>query len=144
MKRIFSLIFCFVLSLSCMASAYAADSVNILLNGEKFESDTEPFIEQNRTMVPVRAIFEAMGAQVRWDEENKTVLMVRQKDDVFTSVVLQIGLDKAFVNSESVALDAPAKIVGNRTYVPLRFIIEAFDENITWDDASRTVSIVTK
>ena len=69
--------------------------------------------------------------------------MVRQKDSEFTSVVLQIGLEYAFVNSENVSLDAPAVIVNDRTFVPLRFITEAFNESITWDDATRTVSIVT-
>lgn len=143
MKRIISVLMSLCILSSFMSVSYAENDVKILLNGEEVVSDVSPFIENNRTMVPARAIFEAMGAQVNWVEENKTVIMVRQKGEEFTSVVLQIGLENAFVNSESVELDAPAMIKDNRTFVPLRFIIEAFNESITWDDATRTVSIVT-
>lgn len=144
MKKIISLIMCLCILAAFAVTGYAENKVTILLNGSEVESDAAPFIENNRTMVPARAIFEAMDAQVNWDADNKTVLMVRNKDDVFTSVVLQIGLEYAFVNSESIPLETPAKIVNNRTFVPLRFIIEAFDENITWDETTRTVSIVTE
>lgn len=141
MKKIISLLAAAVLSSSAAVSAFAEGDVKIMLNGEEFVTDVAPFIENNRTMVPARAIFEAMGARVNWDEEKKTVLMLRQNGDELSSVVLQIGLDKAFVNNEAMPLDAPAKIVQNRTFVPLRFIIEAFGEDITWDGDQRVVSI---
>lgn len=144
MKKFISLFMALAVLCSFAVVAHAENDVTILLNDSEIQSDVAPFIENNRTMVPARAIFEAMGAQVTWDAENKTVLMVRQKNEDFASVVLQIGLEYGFINNESVSLDAPAKIVNNRTFVPLRFIIEAFDENITWDDTTRTVSIVTE
>lgn len=143
MKKIISFIMCICI-LSSFSVVYAGEPVKITLNGEIVESDVEPFIENNRTMVPARAIFESMGAQVFWDDETNTVLMYREKNGESTSIVLQIGLDKAFINNNQVELETQAKIVGNRTFVPLRFIIEAFDENITWDDVTRTVSIVTE
>jgi len=143
MKKIISVLMCLTAFLSFAVTGNAESDVKILLDGNEVQSDVAPFIQNDRTMVPARAIFEAMGAQVTWDAENKTVLMVRQKDSEFTSVVLQIGLEYAFVNSENVSLDAPAVIVNDRTFVPLRFITEAFNESITWDDATRTVSIVT-
>ena len=130
--------------LLCTVTGNAQDNIKILLNGNEITSDVAPFIQNDRTMVPARAIFEAMGSQVTWDGENKTVLMVRQKDEKFTSVVLQIGLDYAFVNSDRVTLDSPAVIKNDRTFVPLRFIIEAFNEGITWDGDTKTVSIVTE
>ena len=143
MKKIISVLMCLCALLSFAVTGNAQDDVKILLDGNEVQSDVAPFIQNDRTMVPARAIFEAMGAQVTWDAENRTVLMVRQKDSEFTSVVLQIGLEYAFVNSENVALDAPAVIVNDRTFVPLRFITEAFDEKIEWDGATRTVSITT-
>ena len=143
MKKIISVLMCLTAFVSFAVTGNAESDVKILLDGNEVKSDVAPFIQNDRTMVPARAIFEAMGAQVTWDAENKTVLMVRQKDSEFTSVVLQIGLEYAFVNSENVSLDAPAVIVNDRTFVPLRFITEAFNESITWDDATRTVSIVT-
>ena len=144
MKKFFSIILTLCILASFATVANAENDVKILLNGTEVQSDVAPFIENDRTMVPARAIFEAMGAQVTWDAENSTVLMVRQKGEEFTSVVLQIGLEYAFVNSESVSLDSPAKIVNDRTFVPLRFIIEAFNEGINWDNETRTVSIVTE
>ena len=143
MKKLISLVMCLCALFSFAVTGNAQNDVKILLDGNEVQSDVAPFIQNDRTMVPARAIFEAMGAQVTWDAENKTVLMVRQMDNQFTSVVLQIGLEYAFVNSESVALDAPAVIVNDRTFVPLRFITEAFNEKIEWDENTRTVIITT-
>lgn len=144
MKKIISLITGAVLSAMCAVSAFAEQNVGLILNGEQFETDVPAFIENNRTMVPARAIFEAMGAKVTWDEENKTVLMIHSRENEFTSVVLQIGLDKAFVNNETKELDAPAMIVNNRTFVPLRFIMESFGGNVTWEEETKSVLIVTE
>ncbi len=142
MKKIISIILS-ICMLSCLGTAFAKEPVTIYLNGQILESDTAAYIENNRTMVPARAIFEAIGANVQWDGETRTVLMLRQKGDVTTSITLQIGLDKAFVNNQEIALDVPAMIMNNRTYVPLRFIIESFDEKITWDGDTRSVYIET-
>ena len=144
MKKIIAIVMCMCTLISFAVTGNAQNDVKILLDGTEMKSDVVAFIENDRTMVPARAIFESMGAQVTWDAENKTVLMVRQKDSEFTSVVLQIGLDYAFVNSERVELDSPAMIKNDRTFVPLRFVIEAFDEGIKWDGETKTVSIVTK
>ena len=144
MKKIIAIVMCMCTLISFAVTGNAQNDVKILLDGTEMKSDVAAFIENDRTMVPARAIFESMGAQVTWDAENKTVLMVRQKGSEFTSVVLQIGLDYAFVNSERVELDSPAMIKNDRTFVPLRFVIEAFDEGIKWDGETKTVSIVTK
>ena len=88
-------------------------------------------------MVPLRAIFEALGASVEWDGETKTVTSV--KDD--TTVKLTVGEKKLTVNGTAKELDVPGQIVENRTLVPVRAISEAFGCEVGWDSATRTVTI---
>jgi N-acetylmuramoyl-L-alanine amidase len=102
--------------------------------------DVEPIIENGRTMVPLRAIFEALGAQVDWDNDTRTVTAI--KGD--TTVVLPIGSTKPTVNGKEWPLDVPAKISQNRTLAPVRFVGEAFGSSVGWDAVARTVSISSK
>ena len=88
-------------------------------------------------MVPLRAIFEALGASVEWDDATKTVTSV--KGD--TTVKLTIGNAAITVNGEDKALDVPAQIVDSRTLVPVRAIAESFGCDVAWDDATKTVTI---
>lgn len=143
MKKILSVALSLVILCASAVSVSARGKVNITLNGEAFTSDTEPFIENNRTYVPVRAIFQAVGASVLWDSENQTVIIAKSNGDNYTNVALQIGLDYAFVNAERVEIDAPSFIENNRTYVPLAFIMTALGENVQWNGETSTVSITT-
>ena len=119
----------------------SADGVKVFLDGERLTFEVEPIIDPvtNRTLVPLRAIFEAMGAVVTWDDETKTATAVKEE----TVVVLKIGGDKAIVNDEVVDLDQPAIIVNDRTLAPLRFVAEAFDGDVKWDSDTRTAYIIT-
>lgn len=133
------------LSAVCVFSAVALASGNepsVYLNGEKMTFDVNPFIENDRTLVPFRAIFEAVGADVQWDAETRTVIAAREKNNETTFITLQIDL-AAFVNSEEKELDVPAKIVNDRTFVPLRFVVEALGEKVEWDGESYSVLITT-
>lgn len=125
-------------------SAYAAKDVTVMLDGEKMKFDVNPFIEDDRTLVPMRAIFEAVGAQVTWEEPERTVIALLQKDSSFTSIAIQIDTEYAFVNSDKKDLDVPARIVNDRTFVPLRFVMEELGADVTWDPDSYTVNIKTK
>lgn len=144
MKKLFSLILCTLVIAGVNTSYALSNDVKIVVDGEVLSADVGAFIENNRTFVPARAVFESLGVSVQWDEEYKTVLMLRKVNDEITSIGLQIGLDKAFVNGEAVMLETPPKILNNRTFVPLRFIIEELDEKITWVGDERTVYIETK
>ena len=128
MKKISVLLISAVLSLTALMPAMAdGENVNVTLNGEKMEFDAAPFIQNDRTLVPMRKIFEAVGADVAW-----------------TSVVsIQIDSDTAFVNSEAKTLDVSAQLVNDRTFVPLRFVVEALGEKVDWDESTQTVIITT-
>ena len=96
-----------------------------------------PVIEDGRTLVPLRAIFEKHGAEVGWDGETQTVTAT--KGD--TQVSLQIDSAEMYVNGYAKVLDVPAKLIGNRTMVPVSAISEAFGCNVNWDGESYTVII---
>ena len=109
----------------------------IVTNGEAKALDVPAQIIDSRTMVPLRAIFEALGASVEWDDATKTVTSV--KGD--TTVKLTIGNAAITVNGAEKALDVPAQIVESRTLVPVRAIAESFGCDVAWDDATKTVTI---
>lgn len=143
MKKTIALLMASILTFGGV-SAYAAKDVTVMLDGEKMEFDVNPFIEDDRTLVPMRAIFEAVGAQITWEEGERTVIALQKKDSSFNSIAIQIDTEYAFVNSERKDLDVPARIVNNRTFVPLRFVMEELGAEVTWDSDSYTVNIKTK
>lgn len=110
--------------------------IKVVLDGEEMNFEVTPFIEQDRTMVPLRAIFEALGAVVQWNDETRTVTAARE--DLEIKLVID---GPAYKNGEAISLDAPAKIVNSRTFVPLRFVSEALGSTVTWDDLNKTVVI---
>lgn len=111
--------------------------VKVMLNGTELKFDTAPTIESGTTLVPLRTIFEAMGATVAWDADTQTATAV--KGD--TSVVLRIGSTNPTVNDQVKQLDVPAKIANGRTLAPLRFVGEAFGGKVGWDASTYTVTI---
>lgn len=142
MKKVIALALSSVCALSAVSFA-AGNEPSVYLNGEKMTFDVNPFIENDRTLVPFRAIFEAVGADVKWDGETQTVIAARDKGGETTFITLQID-SNAFVNGEQKDLDVPAKIVNDRTFVPLRFVVEALGERVEWDNENYSVVITTK
>ncbi len=126
-----AILLCFTFALP----ALAAPTVN--LDGQQLSFDVPPTIEDGRTLVPLRAIFEAMGAEVSWDQNTRTATAI--KGD--TTVVLQIGSTTPTINGQVKTLDVPAKIVNGRTLAPLRFVGEAFGGTVEWNQASQLISI---
>lgn len=123
--------------------AYGAEltAPTVYLDGKCIDSlfDVKPVIDNGRTLVPLRAIFEAMGATVTWDAETRTASAV--KGD--TKVILPIGSTEPTINGVVKKLDVPAKIVNDRTLAPLRFVGEAFGGTVDWDGATRTITITS-
>ncbi len=96
-----------------------------------------PFIENGRTMVPLRAVFEVMNCKVRWDADNSSAVVEYEGK----KIIIPVNSNTAFINDKPSTLDTPAKLVNDRVMVPLRFIGEAIDKRVTWDDADKTVLI---
>lgn len=111
--------------------------VDVSVNDKFLYFDQEPVIESGRTLVPLRVIFEALGATVEWDQETQTVTATKDGK----TIVLQIGSNVMYVNGEEVYLDVPAKLNSDRTYVPVRAISEAFDCEVEWNQDMLRVEI---
>jgi len=111
-------------------------SIPVLIDGFPITMDTPPVIQDGRTMVPFRALAEALGVNVTWDGTAQTV----HATDGNRSIKLQIGSHTAYRNEAPVTLDAPPLITGGRTLIPLRFFSEAFDCQVVWDGSVKITS----
>ncbi|MBE7053618.1 MAG: hypothetical protein E7391_05010 [Ruminococcaceae bacterium] len=141
MKKIISLVLCLVMLVSCFSfSAFAQDEISIIINGKKLTMDQNPVIIDGRTLVPVRAIFEGLGAQVEWDDSVKTAIGKRDGKEI----KIQINNTVAKVNGADITLDVPAQLINSRTMVPVRFISEALGEKVDWDGNTKTVIITSE
>ncbi|MBE0450856.1 MAG: hypothetical protein IBX70_08415 [Clostridia bacterium] len=103
-------------------------------------TDITPIIEEGRTLVPLRAIFESLEAEVGWDPIDRKVTATKGE----TTIILYIGNKLASVNGLSVTLDVPPKILNERTLVPLRFVSESFGADVGWDGVNRIVTVASK
>ena len=112
-------------------------NISILLNGKELAFEQSPVIENGTTLVPMRTIFEAMGASVEWDGTTQTVTSV--KDD--KTISLTLNKETAMVNGESISLAVPAKLINGNTMVPLRFVSESLGAEVNWDGGSKTITI---
>jgi hypothetical protein len=109
----------------------------VILDGSLLVFDVPPTIEDGRTLVPLRTIFEALGATVAWDNDTQTVTALKAD----TEVKLVIG-GQAYKNGSPVSLDVPARIISGRTLVPLRFASEAMGCVVEWDNDTQTIYII--
>ncbi|MGE5390127.1 MAG: N-acetylmuramoyl-L-alanine amidase [Deltaproteobacteria bacterium] len=126
-------------SATSTASAKSSKGISVFLDGKLLSFEVAPMVENGRTLVPLRAIFEAMGASVDWNEKTRTVTASKGSD----VVVLPINSTTPTVNGKKYALEVPAKIVKGRTLAPLRFVAEAFGGQVDWNQAAQKVAITS-
>lgn len=106
--------------------------VTVRVNGEDItfeDPEALPQIMNDRTMLVARAFYEKIGAKVDWNGKDKSVTVTKGSD----KIVLTIGANKALVNGKEVALDSPATIIKDKTYIPVRFVSEAFGYKVKYD-----------
>ena len=106
--------------------------VTVRVNGEDItfeDPEALPQIMNDRTMLVARAFYEKIGAKVDWNGKDKSVTVTKDND----KIVLTIGSNKALVNGKEVALDSPATIIKDKTYIPVRFVSEAFGYKVKYD-----------
>ncbi len=141
MKRItasvLAVVMVMVLAFGMTGGVYAQDDIKITIDGTQQSFDQMPVMVNDRVLVPMRGIFEALGAEVSWDDATQTASGVKDGK----TVSLAIGSTNATVNGAAVTLDVPAQLVNDRTMVPVRFISESLGAQVDWDDASQTVII---
>lgn len=130
------LISAFFLLSMCISSAFA---VNLYVDGNRLTPDVPPTIVSGRTMVPLRSIFEALNADVQWNQATRTATATKGN----TTVTVTVNQKTAYVNGVAKTLDVPAQVIKNRTMVPARFVSEALNARVQWDASTQTVYVST-
>ncbi len=148
MKKLISLVVAVFLCLSSVSFAEGGllippapevqKEITVLFGGEKLEFDSDPVIINGRTMVPMRKIFEELGATVGWDGDARRVEAVF---DDGTHILLYIDNLVAYKNGEAKILETAPFIKDSRTFVPLRFVSEGSGAGVDWDGDTYTVTV---
>ncbi|MGN0148918.1 MAG: carbohydrate-binding domain-containing protein [Clostridia bacterium] len=140
-KKIIStgLILALLISGSGCVFADKTYGIKVIYDGEVINFDVEPEIINDRTMVPMRAIFEAFGAKVKWDGETSTVTAKRKSK----TISMTIGSTEMTKNEESYSFDTAPMIEEGRTLVPVRAISDLLELDVDWDEDTKTVTITT-
>ncbi len=128
-----------LLAVTLPLAAAAQGPITVLVDGRVLTLDVPPIQIEGRVLVPLRGIFERLGAGVIFDQAAQTVTARRGR----VTIVLQLGSREARINDRIVLLDVPPLALRGRTMVPLRFISEALGARVDWDDRTRTVQIFT-
>jgi hypothetical protein len=111
--------------------------VRVKIDGNLIDLEQPALSIDGRTMVPVRGVFEKLGAEVKWDQATRTITAKSGS----ATIVLKAGSKTAYINGEASTLDVPPRIINNYTLIPLRFVSEALGAKVSWHQASQTALI---
>ncbi len=133
-----AIVLCLCLSM-IPAQVFGADAISATVCGNPVQwTDAAPFIENGRTLVPLRAVAEALNLTVTWDSEAKEAVFT----DGAKTIYFPIGATYARTSTgDNVTMDTSAIIRDSRTYAPIRYLAEFFGYKVDWDKATRTVII---
>ena len=114
--------------------------ITVTINNQPVEFTTaRPLMIGGRVMVPVRGVFERLGGEILWNQQERVVTGASGENQFR----LRVGRREALLNGQRVPLDAPPRIVNEAVYVPLRFASEAMGAKVIWDNTNRTVVITS-
>lgn len=144
MIRLFIVLVIMVALFSGITFAAGEEPVKVTIDGKQIQFAVPPTIINGKTLVPFRTIFEALGAEVDWDNEEK--IAYGAKDD--TLIALQIGNKTAYVlktngDAYELTLEAAPANIKNHTMVPARVVAETLGGTVNWNNFTRTVEIYT-
>ena len=126
--------------LTGLSVIFANDYVRVRIDGQLITfSDQQPVIVEDRTLVPVRGVFEHMGYHVDWEPATRTVSLTNDR----YAVIITLDSDTFTTNGVSYALEVPAQIINERTMLPFRAILESVGCEVDWDGGQRTVLVTT-
>lgn len=149
MKRFGKLLLCFAISLGGAAAVQgnstqaAASGVSIMLDGYPLPFPVDPVVMNGTTMVPFRAISEALGIKVEWNQAAKKITATKSDATGAKTVILTLGSKNAAVNGAAVKLTVAPQSVRNNTMIPLSFFSGQFGAGVSWDQTTKTVSIIS-
>jgi len=138
-KPFFSLAVMLILLLATATAVYASD-IGVSIDGQEITfPDQAPLIVDGRTLVPVRGVFEALGFDVDWNDEERAAVLTSPN----YQLIIPIGSYSFTTNGTVHTLDVPAQIISGRTMLPIRFPLESVGYTLAWDPATRTVVITS-
>ncbi len=137
MKKLIILLLMACVLVSISSPAFASDEIRVYVDDELLQLDEPPIIQEGRTLVPMRALFESLGASVEWEADTHTA--VGERDNV--TVRIPIGSTMPTINNRIETIEVAAQILDGRTYIPLRFVGEAFGDDVHWDGDTRSITI---
>ncbi|CAM2861509.1 stalk domain-containing protein [Paenibacillus sediminis] len=149
MKLLGKFLLCSILILSgtsAMQSNHVkaeASQVAIMLDGYPLPFPVQPAVIHGTTMVPFRAISEALGITVTWNQAEHKITAFKKNDEGTQQVVLTLGSKNAIVNRNTVTLAAAPQTIQSNTMIPLSFFSQQFGATVAWDSQTRTVSITS-
>ena len=127
-------------SLLLYVPAFAHPPITVFVDGVQVNFDQQPVIRDDRTLVPMRRIFEALDAEVFWDEPSQSVTAVHGTD----VILFQIGKAELYKNGKlTYTMPVPAQIIHDRTLVPLRAVAESLGCDVAWDGIDYIVDITS-
>ncbi|RXT08843.1 stalk domain-containing protein [Ammoniphilus sp. CFH 90114] len=142
MKKIIQTLVVSSLLFSGVAVSSAASEISVKINGQVLSFDQHPVSINGRTLVPLRGIFEALGAELQWDPSEQIIDAYKDGRILFRTKIGWLG---AYVGEDSkeISLDVAPQIINGRTMVPVRFVGEAAGASVTWDVSTKTVHVST-
>lgn len=120
-----------------MDTSASNKAIKVLVDGKYLDFKTPPVEKDGSTLVPMREIFEALGATLSWNDTTSTATAIKGS----TKVVLQLDNLIAYVNESPISLTVPGTLINDKTMVPTRFIAESMNCVVSWDDVTKTVII---
>ena len=138
-KRISIMLAIMSLIVLSIVTVDANENITVCLDEQILDFDVPPQIINGRTMVPMRKIFESLGAVVTWDAKTQTA--TGKKDDTIVNVSINSNI--LFKNGVPKSLDVAPALIDSRTLVPVRAIAESFDCEVIWEGETQTVRILT-
>ena len=118
-------------------SQFVIGQASYTVDGSVYSMDAAPYIMGGRTLVPVRYLADALGAQTAWDEATQTVTVTEGS----TTINLVIGSTSMTVNGQTEQMDIAPMINNGRTYLPARYVAESLGATVSWDSTTQTVGI---
>jgi len=114
--------------------------VKVIVDNEELYPDVSPVIIDDITMLPVRAVFEAMGAEVQWNAETSTAAVVKE------GVCAELTMENKYINAKgnSIEMELAPVVIDNRMLIPAKYVGEVFSADVYWHEDMRTISIKTK
>ena len=145
-KKVLPGVLAVAMLVSGMAAVNAEDEIRVLVEGEQVTFDQSPVMRNDRVLVPLRAVSEALGCEVHWYENTQSIGIGREGSSL-DEVVLKVGYPRVLTLTDNnivekvTEIDQPPIIENDRTLVPVRALAEAVGADVEWDEETQTVMV---